>query len=209
MRVNQFWIPILLIVALLGTVIAAQAMGKWSVSGRDSVDVTKLTPADLKGWMTLQQVMDGLQISQSELYAIGNIPTDTPPTKALKEMEVVISVTTLRDKLTARLAASSTTSNTAPTLAIAPTPAATAQITATHATPTLLPAGQILPADQIKGKMTLREVSQQCAVPLDQLLAALKLSDVSPDTTIKDLISQSKLVDVTDVQTATAKLQSK
>lgn len=200
MRVNPFWMPILLIVALLGTVVAAQAMGKWSISGRDNVDVTKLTPADLKGWMTLEQVVDGLSISQSELYAIGNIPADTPTTRALKDMEAVISVTTLREKLTARYAQQPSSANITPTQAVVATPTVAAQTAATHATPTALPAGQILPADQIKGKMTLREVSQQCAVPLDKLLAALKMSDINPDTTIKDLIAQSRLVDVTDVQ---------
>jgi hypothetical protein len=199
--------PILLIVALLGTVVAAQAIGKWSVSGRDTVDITKLAPADLKGWMTLQQVVDGLGISQSELYAIGNIPAETAPTTALKDMEAVVSVTTLRDKLTARFAAPSSSANAAPTQAVVATSTALAQITATHATPTPLVTGQILPADLIKGKMTLREVSQQCAVPLDKLLAALKMSDINPDTAIKDLIAQSKLVDVTDVQKVVVTLQ--
>jgi hypothetical protein len=49
--------------------------------------------------------------------------------------------------------------------------------------PTPLPPGQVLPADQIKGRMTLREVAEQCAVPLDQLLAALNL----PTTTDSDV----------------------
>ena len=93
MRINPFWMPIILIVALFGTVFTAQAMGFWTTSGRDAVDVTKLTATDLKGWMTLQQVIDGLPISQAELYQLGGIPSDTPPDKALKDLETVISVT--------------------------------------------------------------------------------------------------------------------
>ena len=64
--------------------------------------------------------------------------------------------------------------------------------------PTPLPPGQVLPADQIKGRMTLREVSDQCAVPLDQLLAALNLPPILIRMwRIKDLISQGTLSDVT------------
>ena len=65
------------------------------------------------------------------------------------------------------------------------TPEATAeaQHTGDGTGPTPLPEGQILPADQIKGRMTLREVSDQCAVDLDALLAALNLpQDTDPDT---------------------------
>ena len=90
MRIHPFFMPILLIVGLLGTTFTAQALGFWTTSGRDAVDITKLTPADLKGWMTLQQVIDGLPISQAELYQVGGIPSDTPPSKALKDMEAVI-----------------------------------------------------------------------------------------------------------------------
>jgi hypothetical protein len=202
--------PILLIVALLGTVLAAQAMGAWSVSGRDAVDVSKMTAADLKGWMTLQQVMDGLKISQDELYAVGNIPADTPASTALKELERFVEVSTLREKLTARSGASSATTNAVPAQAVettAPAPTPSPEKTALHATPTPLPPGQVLPADQIKGKMTLREVSQQCAVPLDKLLAALKLNAADADAAIKDLVAQGKIAEVTAVQNAVGEMQ--
>ena len=225
MRINPFFMPILLIVSLLGTTCGAQALGIWSTSGRDSVDVTKLTPADLKGWMTLQELVDGLPISQAELYRVGGIPADTPPTKALKDMEAVVSVTTLRERLTAYYGdASPTTSAEAAPVAATPTPVvalqatsipgatATAKVTSgeTHATPTPLPAGQVLPADQIKGKDTLKQVSEQCAVPLDKLVAGLKLDPkTDPNIAIKDLVSQGKLTEVTDVQKVVAALQSK
>ncbi len=184
MRINPFFMPILLIVGLLGTTFTAQALGIWSTSGRDAVDVNNLTPADIKGWMTLQQVIDGLKISQKDLYEIGGIPNETLPATALKDLEAVVSVTTLRERLTAK--------------------AVTGE---THPTP--LP-GQILPADQIKGKNTLKEVSDQCAVPLDKLLPSLKLApNTDPNTAIKDLISQGKLIEVTDVQKVVKELQAK
>ena len=211
MRVNPFFMPVIVIVILLGTVFAAQAAGLWSTSGRDTTDLAQMTPADLKGWMTLQQVMDGLNISQQELYALASIPASVPPTTALKDLEPLVpgfEVSALRDALEAKLGTSEN---------VTPAPAAmTAVPTQTAAAPTPIPAAtaaattaaQALPADQIKGKMTLREVSTQCAVPLTDLLAALKLpADTDPNALIKDLVAQGKLAEVSAVQSAVAVLQ--
>ncbi len=90
MRVNPFFMPVIVIVVLLGTVFVAQAAGIWSTSGRDTVDLGQMTPADIKGWMTLQQVMDGVGISQSDLYALAGIPANIPPTTVLKDLEPVL-----------------------------------------------------------------------------------------------------------------------
>jgi hypothetical protein len=85
-----------------------------------------------------------------------------------------------------------------------------AKQTATHATPTALPTGRVLPADEIKGKNTLKKVSDQYAVPLDKLLAGLKLDPkTDPNTAIKELIAQGKFTEVTDVQKVLAALQAK
>jgi hypothetical protein len=217
MRVNPFLVPIIVIAALLGSSLIAQAGGFWSTSGRTSVDVDNMTAVDLKGWMTLQQVMDGLKISQAELYAAGNIPMDIPPSTALKDLEALVpgfEISILRDKFAAPQASIEPTPTPQPI--IAPTPVHTNVITGTHSGdatglgPTPLPAGQILPADQIKGRMTLRDVADQCAVPLDQLLIALNLpADLDPNTGLKDLISSGKIADVDPVRVAVAKLQNK
>lgn len=218
MRVHPFFMPILLLVGFLGTTFTAQALGIWSTSGRDTVDIANLKPADLKGWMTLQQVIDGLKISQSDLYALAGIPADTSTDSALKDLEAIISVTTLREKLTAYANGTTTLALATPTLIATPKPTGVVGATATtkaaagetHATPTPLPPGQVLPADQIKGKNTLKEVSEQCQVPLDKLLAGLKLDpQTDPNTAIKDLISSGKLTEVTDVQKIVAELQKK
>ncbi len=230
MRINPFAMPVLVVVALFGTVFTAQAMGQWSTSGRVAIDPAKMTAADLKGWMTLQDVMNGLGISQADLYAAGKIPSDVPPSTALNKLESLVpgfSVTTLRETLTAQLAGSSDSATSAPasqqtipaaTPNPASAPASTAVPTATpHVSgddagtgPTPLPAGQVLAASQIKGSMTLRSVSQQAGVTLDKLLAALKLpADTNPDTPIKDLVSQGKISEVTTVQAIVAELQGK
>jgi hypothetical protein len=225
MRVNRFLMPIIVIAALLGTTLIAQAAGFWSTSGRDAIDQDGMTAADVKGWMTLQQVMDGLKISKEELYAVGGIPLDVPTGTALKDLEGSVpdfEISALREKLAAPatpiepLAPIEPAPLPHPTATPLPasTPARTQPITGTHSGdgaglgPTPLPSGQILAAEQIKGRLTLREVSDQCAVPLDQLLAALNLpSATDPNLAIKDLISQGKLGEVTVVKDAVARLQ--
>jgi hypothetical protein len=235
MRVNPFLVPIIVIAALLGSSLIAQAGGFWSTSGRTSVNLENLTAVDLKGWMTLQQVMDGMKVSKEQLYAAGNIPLDIPTSTALKDLEGIVpdfEVSTLREKLGApegyvpeeMMSGDHEMEPMAePTPTPVPQPTATPivhtqPITGTHAGPgdgtgvgpTPLPAGQILPADQIKGRMTLREVADQCAVPLDQLLAALNLpSDTDANTALKDLINSGTLADVDPVRVAVAKLQQK
>lgn len=235
MRVNPFLVPIIVIAALLGSSLIAQAGGFWSTSGRTSVNLDNLTAVDLKGWMTLQQVMDGMKISKEQLYAAGNIPLDVPTSTALKELEGIVpdfEVSTLREKLGAPAGyvpeeMMSGEHDMEPMVEPTPTPIPqptatpivhTQPVTGTHAGdgsgtglgPTPLPPGQILPADQIKGRMTLREVADQCAVPLDKLLAALNLpADTDPNTGLKDLINSGKIADVDPVRVAVAALQQK
>ena len=224
MRVNPFLIPILFVVALLGTVFVAQSAGAWSTSGRTEVNANQLTPADIKGWMTIQQVIDGIGIPQAELYTLIGISSDIPASTALKDLEGIapgFELTGLRDKLTARAGSSAII---APSAALAtPTPApvvaATLVVAATpapavaatpHATPSPLPAGTVLTGSDVKGRMTLREVSDQCALPLDALLQALHLpADTDPAVAIKDLVAQGRLAEVTTVQQAVTTLQSK
>ena len=56
-------------------------------------------PAEVKGWMTIQAVLDAYHVEQSALYAEFSIPASVPPSTALKELEELapgFSVTALR-----------------------------------------------------------------------------------------------------------------
>lgn len=101
MRVNKWLLPTLALALLLGTVGVAQATGWWIVSGKEMVDVANLTSgADVKGWMTLQQVADGAGMEAAALYEKLGIPGEIPPETALKDLENVIEgfeVTNVRD----------------------------------------------------------------------------------------------------------------
>ncbi len=182
MPVNRFFLPVVIIITLLGTMFGSQALGLWAISGRDTVDLEQIKPEDVKGWMTLEQIIDGVPIAQDELYGLVNIPASVPPSTALKDMEPLVpgfEVSAVRDALTARQNSAGPSSQPAPmaqaqSATPTPLPIQTATPAATQApstnarssgsgtgshtgaTPTPLPAGQILPADQIKGKMSPR-----------------------------------------------------
>lgn len=238
MRVNPIFVPLIFLSVLFGSVFGSQQLGLWSVTGRTAVNVANMTAADLKGWMTLTDVMNGIRISKPELYELMKIPADVPETAALKDLEKIVpgfETSTLRDALTKRAASSPAPmapAQAAPTV-VAPTPVApapvapaiqptvritgTGALSATHAsddglrpTPTALPPGVTLTVDQIKGSSTLRQVSEQTGLPLGAILEALALpADVGVDTALKDLISAGKLTEVTQVRDAVTRLQGK
>ena len=228
MRVNPLLVPLLFLSVLLGAVFGSQRLGIWSVSGRTSVNLATLTADDLKGWMTLQQVMDGTGIPKVELYALVNIPADMPETTALKDMEKLVpnfETSTLRDAMKARGAAPAAPQGVPPAAAptaTAPPIGATERLTGTgvlsgtrlsadgvRPTPTPMPAGVVLTVDQIKGSMTLSQVSEQTGLPLGAILDALKLSGNDANAAIKDLIAAGKLIEVTQVRDAVTTLQKK
>lgn len=246
MRVHPLLVPILFVVAFLGTVAVAQSAGLWSTSGRTSVTLSQLAPADVKGWMTLQQVAEGFGLSQAELYALVNLPADVPASTALKDVEKLapgFEVSALREALEARMTApaaptdapalptpqptdvsAALTPTPAPTDGVAPptpTPASAGQNqpqnkagggnnAGAHVTPTPLPAGAVLPGSEIKGRMSLREISDLCAVPLDALLAALNLpAGANTDAPIRELVSQGQIPSLSAAQEAVTALQSK
>lgn len=225
MRIHPLIVPVVFITVLLGTVFGTSQAGVWTTSGRTSVNLENLQAVDLKGWMTLQQVMDGFKIPKDELYQMVKIPGDVPETTALKDIEKMVEgfeTSSLRDAMATWRPAEGANAKPEPAAVATAVPAApavqaTAPVTGTHQTadglrptPTPMPAGAVLAPDQIKGSMTLRQISDQAKVSLDAMLVELKLTaDVGVDTAIKDLVSAGKLAEVTLVRDAVTKLQGK
>lgn len=84
MRLNKFVMPVVVIVALLGSVGVAQLMGWWM----PSVDVnTMSSPDQIRGWMTLQQMSEQFEIPQETLYERLAIQADVPLTTPLRDLE--------------------------------------------------------------------------------------------------------------------------
>lgn len=229
MRVNKYWMPIIAIVTLLGAVFAAKAVGAWQTSGRDMIDPTRpLTSADIRGWMPLEYLMERLDLAQEQLYDLLGLPASTPPSTPLKDLEDVIEVSEVRAILAEHLGETlpdheqdehEATPTPEPMPTEAPTPASQdehvpgqgqGQGLGTGTGPTPLPPGQVLPAAEIKGRMTLREVSDQCAVPLADLYEALELpEDISADVSLRTLREQIEGFEVSVVRDVVAGLQDR
>lgn len=239
MRVNKYLMPAVVLVVLLGTVAIAQATGNFVTSGKGMVDLANLAPEDIKGWMTWQDISDGFAIPLEELYALLNVPADIPPSTAVKDMETLLEgfeTSDVREALAAYLGVPYTAEgesappSSAEQATATPTPVATSaaptvapQPTQIHVPqgdgsgdpagdgtgPTPLPPGQVLSASEIKGRHTLAEIAQQCAVPLDQLYAALNLPvDLDSNTQVSSLTSLGLVAEVQTVRDAVATLQA-
>jgi len=222
MRVNKFAMPVVVIVALLGTVLTAKAFGYWQTSGREMIDPTQpFTSGDIRGWMPLEYLMERMDLGQDELYALLGLPADTPPSTPLKDLESIVEVSEVRWIIAEHLGETPSETEAheekeTPT----PAPTATPVPTVEHgqgrgqgsgsgggegAGPTPLPAGQILPAAEIRGRMTLQEVSDQCGVPLETIYAELGLAeDLAPGTVLRDLAGQVEGFEVQRVRDVVA-----
>jgi len=124
-RVPTLAIPLLAVLLGGGVVVAAQASGHWATTGKDAVSAsigsapaardsaagsgadttaTPATPADVKGWMTLQQVLDArfTGVTEAGLRARFGIPASVGLDTPLKELDGAVSgfdLTSLRSWL--------------------------------------------------------------------------------------------------------------
>jgi hypothetical protein len=112
MKKKARWLlPLLWVVVIFGTVGVTQAMGLWQTSGRQPVVADQMTTTDIKGWMTVQQVADGLGVEPAVvLEAIGDTSGTVTASTALKDIEPAVpgfSVADLRTALDQRLSGAS------------------------------------------------------------------------------------------------------
>ncbi len=235
MRVNKWFVPVLAVVLLLGTVGVAQATGWWIVSGKSMVDVQNMTSsADIKGWMTFEQVAAGFGMETATLYAELGLPADLPPETALKEMEAIIpgfEVSTVREAIDAWLGDDGIASDAAErdfaqpaiaaTAAVQPTAAPTAAPSPTPVSVDHVPVGDgsgtgdgtgsgpaaPTSAVEIKGRHTLRQIADATGISLDDLLAALELpADTNPNVEVRSLVESGAVAEVETIRTAVATL---
>ena len=102
--------PPLGLVLFLGTVQGAKLAGVWSSSGRftssgQQVQATGADPSEIKGWMTIQQVLDAYQVPRADFDARFKLPANLPASTELKDLESVspgFSVADVRTWLAAR-----------------------------------------------------------------------------------------------------------
>ncbi len=108
-RVNEYAMPVLAVVALLGSVLIAQAAGVWKTSGRGEVmldESGQADPAGIKGWMTLATVSETYGVPLDALYTMIGADPDLPADTEMKELEGLLpdmSVSTVRAGVAAYL----------------------------------------------------------------------------------------------------------
>ena len=223
MSANRYFLPILLILSILGSYAVAKASGYWSVSGKQTIDTENLSSSeDVRGWMTLEQLSVGYGIEQNELYRLLGIPTDIPPETALKDLEGLIpdfEVSSVRESLAIFLgeAAFQPVSTELPDeeLIFQETPAPTERIPLGNgegdglgATP--LPPGQFLVGSEIKGRQTLQEIIDGCQVNQRDLFNALGLPEnTNLNTMVKDLIGTGNVDEIQTVRDVVTALQDR
>lgn len=99
----------LLVVAVFAGVIGiGVAGGTFQTSGRTTVGGERVAPqgevvTEIKGWMAIGDIATAWNVPLAEVLAAFELPADTPPATALKDLESdQFSVTALRDWMEAR-----------------------------------------------------------------------------------------------------------
>jgi hypothetical protein len=199
-RVNRYWVPIIAVLALLGSVWVAKATGLWQTSGRGVILVDEYGEADpegIKGWMTLYDVSSVYGVPLQALYTMIGAGPEVPPETALKDLEKLVQgmeVWAVRAGVAAYQEGSWTPADGRYTgEAIEelhePTPTPTPEHVPQgdgegrgegygEGEGFALPQdGSRLPGSEIRGRMTVQEVVDYCQVPLETLVAELGLPD--------------------------------
>ena len=100
MKIHPIVFGGLVVLVFFGIILGFQAAGIWSVSGKVDSSGKSIQPSaddveTIKGWMTLEQITTAFDVSLKDLLAEFNLPADTAPETALKDLESDIFDTTL------------------------------------------------------------------------------------------------------------------
>ena len=82
----------IVVIVFLGIIVGFQQAGMWSTSGKVSASGERVQPSaadvdTIKGWMTLEQVSNTFNIPVTDILSAFDLPADTPPSTALKDLE--------------------------------------------------------------------------------------------------------------------------
>ena len=213
-RVNKYWVPVIAVLALLGSVWVAKAAGAWQTSGRGVIMVDENGQADpegIKGWMTLYDVSSVYGVPLQALYTMIGAGPEVPPETALKDLEKLVEgmeVWAVRAGVAAYQEGSWTPADGQYTgEAVEEPPQPTPTPTPEHVPQgdgegrgegygegegfALPQDGSRLPGSEVRGRMTVQEVVDYCQVPLETLIAELGLpNDVDSGLWMRDLANQ-------------------
>jgi len=92
MKINPFLYGFIVLALFLGVIVGFQQGGIWSVSGKITASGERVQPSaddvdTIKGWMSLEQVSTAFGIPIGEILSAFDLPADTRPSTALKDLE--------------------------------------------------------------------------------------------------------------------------
>ncbi len=107
-RIPPFAFGVLIIAVFAGVIGVSMASGTFQTTGRTTAGGGRVVPqgesaTEIKGWMAIADVAVAWEVPLPEILAEFDLPVDTPPATALKDLESdVFSVRAFRDWLAAR-----------------------------------------------------------------------------------------------------------
>lgn len=186
MRVNRWIVPVVAIVVMLGSVAGAQIGGWWQTSGTELVTIEDVSPEDIRGSSTLGDLAVAFDIPMGELFSILGIEGSYSKDTKLKDLTDIVEVGVARGLIAQHLGIPweiKEHDDFDEEAELAPaTPAQTSSGGATGE-------GEVtLAGADIKGRMTLAEVSEGANIPLEYLYQELSLNEEIPATmALKDI----------------------
>jgi hypothetical protein len=109
-RIHMYVYMIIGLILFLGSCGTAQLAGIWNTSGKVSVTGQTITatgadPAEIRGSMTIQEILTAYHVTWEDFYKQFNLPPDTSLSSPLNTLEKIspdFSVTKLKAWLTER-----------------------------------------------------------------------------------------------------------
>jgi hypothetical protein len=109
-RIHMYVYMIIGLILFLGSCGTAQVAGIWNTSGKVSVTGQTITatgadPAEIRGFMTIQEILAAYSVTWEEFYKKFNLPPETALSSPLNTLEKIspdFSVTKLKAWLTER-----------------------------------------------------------------------------------------------------------
>ncbi|MCR4426712.1 MAG: hypothetical protein NUW23_11110 [Firmicutes bacterium] len=229
MRLHHLAVPLIAVIAFFGVVGMGVVTGTWSTTGRAPVlasDSQALGPDDLKGWMSLTEVAGwtrlplealirelGLPEAVDTAVRMSNLEKDVPGFEVSDVREAVgrLQAQGVREGSTAGTAAPSGADSVGSTTGgqgsgAGPGAESAGQGTARGAQGTGAgPESAASPSD-IKGRMTLHELSRTFGIPLELLISEAGLpADVNPSLSLRQ-INEAHGVETSDVRAAVERI---
>lgn len=191
MNIKPFVFGILVLVIFEGVILGFQKAGIWSVSGKVGRDGQSVQPSaedvgSIKGWMTLEQVSTAFGVPLNELLSAFDLPADTPPSTAVKDLESdTFSVEGLREWLQTRSLPGQ------PEDVVEPTQEPTLTPAAAPVEPTATPesAEHVAPEKMVTGKTTFQDLLDWDVD--EEAIQRVIGGDLPPSSTlVKDYVTQ-------------------